>query len=80
MRSLPPSWCWNWAIAVENTNYIDDHGMKWNGNNQYTILPIQMAMDHCYQQQMLRLEEQQKWDQTQKRLGWNAENAPCVPL
>ena len=67
-------------IAVENTNYIDDHGMKWNGNNQYTILPIQMAMDHCYQQQMLRLEEQQKWDQTQKRLGWNAENAPCVPL
>lgn len=54
--------------------------MKWNGNNQYTILPIQMAMDHCYQQQMFRLEEQQKWDQTQKRLGWNAESAPCAPL
>lgn len=67
-------------IAVENTNYIDNHGMKWNGNNLYTILPIQMAMDHCYQQQMLRLEEQQKRDQAQKRLGWNAENAPCAPL
>lgn len=67
-------------IAVENTSYLDSRGMKWNGNNLYTILPIQMAMDHCYRQQMLRLEEQQKRDQTQKRLGWNAENAPCVPL
>lgn len=67
-------------IAVENTNYIDNHGMKWNGNNLYTILPIQMAMDHCYQQQMLRLEEQQKRDQVQKRLGWKAENAPCASL
>ena len=45
-------------IAVENTSYIDRHGMKQNGNNLYTILPIQMAMDHCYQQQMLRLEKQ----------------------
>ena len=43
-------------ITVENTTYIDKHGMKWNGNNLYTILPIQMAMDDCYQQQMLRLE------------------------
>ena len=67
-------------IAVENTNYIDNHGMKWNGNNLYTILPIQMAMDHCYQQQMLRLGEQQKRDKVQKRLGWKAENAPCAPL
>lgn len=67
-------------IAVENTNYIDNHGMKWNGNNLYTILPIQMAMDHCYQQQMLRLEEQQKRDQVQKRLGWKAGNVPCAPL
>lgn len=45
-------------ITVENTTYIDKHGMKWNGNNQYTILPIQAAMDYCYQQQMLRLEKQ----------------------
>ena len=48
-------------IAVESTSYIDNHGMKWNGNNQYTILPIQSAMDHCYQQKMIRLEEQRKW-------------------
>ena len=62
-------------IAVENTSYIDDHGMKRNGNNLYTILPIQAAMDHCYQQQMLRLEEQQKRQQAQ-----STESAPCAPL
>lgn len=61
-------------IAVETISYINIHCMKRNGNNLYTILPIKMAMDHCYQQQMLRLEEQQK------RLGWKAGNAPCAPL
>ena len=67
-------------ITIKNTSYIDRHGMKQNDNNLYTILPIQAAMDHCYQPQMLRLEEQQKRDQAQKRLRWKAENAPCVPL
>ena len=43
-------------IAVENTNYIDDHGMKWNGNNLYTILPIQQAADAFYQRQIDKLE------------------------
>lgn len=37
-------------ITVERTSYIDNKGMKWNSNNLYTILLIQMAMDHCYQQ------------------------------
>ena len=60
-------------IAVENTAYIDKHGMKWNGNNQYTILPIQSAMDHCYHQQMLRLEKQALMHQ-------QARNTPCAPL
>ena len=63
-------------ITIQNTSYIDGQGMKWNGNNQYTILPIQAAMDHCYQQKMIRLEEQQ----TQALLAQNTENAPCAPL
>lgn len=67
-------------IAVENTSYIDRHGMKQNGNNQYTILPIQTAVDYCYQQQMCRLDQQRKWQQAQKRLGQNQTNAPCAPL
>lgn len=43
-------------IIVERTSCIDNKGMKWNRNinNQYTILPIQTATDHCYQQQMPR--------------------------
>jgi hypothetical protein len=67
-------------ISVERTSYLDSHGMKWNGNNQYTILPIQMTLDCYYQQQMLQLEEQRKWQQAQKRLGGNPEKAPCSPL
>lgn len=67
-------------ITIQNTSYIDGRGMKWNGNNQYTILPIQAAMDHCYQQKMIRLEEQRKWQQTQALLAQNTEDAPCAPL
>ena len=60
-------------IAVENTSYLDSRGMKWNGNNLYTILPIQAAMDHCYQQQMLRLKERALLEQ-------QAKNPPYSPL
>ena len=60
-------------ITIENTSYIDRHGMKQNGNNLYTILPIQAAMDHRYQQQMLRLEKQALIHQ-------QASNTPCAPL
>lgn len=67
-------------ISVEHTSYLDSHGMKWNGNNQYTILPIQMTLDCYYQQQMDQLEKQQKRQQAQKRLGRNPEKAPCAPL
>mgnify|MGYP001864015010 FL=1 len=43
-------------ITVERTSYIDWHGMKQNGNNLYTILPIQQATDAFYPQQLDRLE------------------------
>ena len=43
-------------ITVEHTSYIDNNGMKWNGNNLYTILPIQQVVDAFYQQQLDRLE------------------------
>ena len=67
-------------ISVEHTSYLDSHGMKWNGNNQYTILPIQITIDCYYQQQMLQLEEQRKWQRAKKRLGRSPEKAPCAPL
>ena len=44
-------------IAVKHTTYMDANGMKWNGNNLYTILPIQQAADAFYQRQLARLEQ-----------------------
>ena len=43
-------------IAVERTSYIDSNGLKWNGNNLYTILPIQQAADAFNQRQIDKLE------------------------
>ena len=43
-------------ITVERTSYMDSNGMKWNGNNLYTILPIQQAADAFYQRQLDRLD------------------------
>ena len=67
-------------ISVEHTSYLDSHGMKWNGNNQYTILPIQITLDGYYQQQMDQLEKQRKWTQAKKRLGRPPEKTPCARL
>ena len=43
-------------ISVERTSYIDAKGMKWNGNNCYTILPIQQVADAFYQRQLAELD------------------------
>ncbi|USF26437.1 hypothetical protein N510_001365 [Firmicutes bacterium ASF500] len=32
-------------IAVESSSYFDKRGMKWKGNNLYTILPVRAAVD-----------------------------------
>jgi len=43
-------------ITVESSSYFDKCGMKWKGNNLYTILPISAAMDEFYQRQLRQLE------------------------
>ena len=43
-------------ITVESSSYFDKHGMKWKGNNLYTILPVGVAMDVFYQRQLHQLE------------------------
>ena len=43
-------------IAVESSSYFDKHGIKWKGNNLYTILPVGVAMDAFYQRQLHQLE------------------------
>ena len=43
-------------ITMEYSSYFDKRGMKWTGNNLYTILPTQRAMDAFHQRQLDRLE------------------------
>lgn len=45
-------------IEAEHSHYLDQHGLKWNGNNLYTILPAQQAVDQFHQQQLDRLESE----------------------
>ena len=60
-------------ITVERTSYIDNKGMKWNGNNLYTILPIQQVVDAFYQQQLDRLENTAERQRVAKLL-WKQES------
>ena len=39
------------------TSYIDDKGMKWDGNNCDTILPIRTAVEVFHRKQLETLEE-----------------------
>lgn len=43
-------------ITVEPSSYFDKRGMKWKGNNLYTILPVRSAVDVFHQRQLQRLE------------------------
>jgi len=43
-------------ITVEATSYFDEYGMKWKGNNLYTILPIRIAVGEFHQRQLRQLE------------------------
>ena len=43
-------------ITVEPSSYFDKQGMKWKGNNLYTILPVRAAVDVFHQRQFRQLE------------------------
>ena len=47
-------------ITVESTSYFDKRGMKWKGNNLYTVLPVRSAADAFHQRQLQRLELEAK--------------------
>lgn len=69
-------------ITVEHTSYFDRQGMKKNGNNCYTILPIQAAVNRFYNQQLARLETEADQQRVTKLLREREQppNAPCFPL
>ena len=68
------------CIAVERTSYMDANGMKWNGNNLYTILPIQRAVDYFHEQQLARLELDVEQQRVTERLAKYDRVAPQEPL
>ena len=43
-------------IIVESSSYFDKRGMKWKGNNLYTIQPVRSAVDVFHQRQLHQLE------------------------
>lgn len=43
-------------ITVESSSYFDRRGMKWKGNNLYTILPVRSVVDAFHQRQLRQLE------------------------
>ena len=43
-------------ITMEHSRYFDKRWMKWKGNNLYTVLPTQQAVDAFHQRQLDRLE------------------------
>ena len=51
--------------------------MKKNGNNSYTILSIQEAIDYSYERQMVKLEEVTERQRVAEELR---KTRPCSPL
>ncbi len=67
-------------ISVEASSYFDKHGMKWKGNNLYTILPIQSAVDIFHQHQLHQLELVAERERIQKRQEADAHCHPRAAL
>ena len=62
-------------VTMEHSQYLDQRGMKWNGNNLYTILPTQRAVDAFHQRQLCLLEleaQRRKLRRLQERCTHNA--------
>lgn len=71
-------------ITVESSSYFDKHGMKWKGNNLYTILPVRPAVDTFHQRQLQRLELEVRRRRTLQRQKEydrrHPRDALCAPI
>ena len=63
-------------ITMEYSSYFDERGMKWTGNNLYTILPTQVAVGQFHQRQLHRLELDAERRRVQKRQERFARDRP----
>ena len=62
-------------VMMEYSQYLDRRGMKWNGNNLYTILPMQRAMDAFHQRQLCYLELEAQRRELRRRQNCQAHRA-----
>ena len=60
-------------ITMEHSRYFDQRGMKWKGNNLYTIRPTQAAVDQFHQRQLHQLEQ----DAERRRVCQRQESYGC---
>ena len=71
-------------ITMEHSRYFDRNGMKWKGNNLYTILPTQVAVGQFHQRQLHRLEldaERRRIRKRQERYDRrHSKVALCTPV
>ena len=67
-------------ITMEYSQYFDKHGMKWNGNNLYTILPTRVAVDVFRQHQLDQLALDAKRRRIRKRQEEYDRRHPRAPL
>ena len=67
-------------ITVEASSYFDKRGMKWKGNNLYTILPVRLAVDAFHQRQLHQLELDAERRRVHKRQAEYNRRHPRVPL
>ena len=71
-------------IAIEPSGYLDKRGMKWKGNNLYTILPIRIAVYKFNQRQLCQLEleakRQQLCEQQEKYERQHPRAALCATI
>ncbi len=71
-------------VAVEPSSYLDKRGMKWKGNNIYTIQPVKIAVDKFYQRQLKQLEldtkRQQLREQRERFERWQTTSALCATI
>ena len=56
-------------ITAEPTSVITQKGEKRNGNLRYTIRPIEDAMEYHYEQQLIRLHEENRHQAALKKLA-----------
>ena len=66
-------------ISVESSSYYDSRGMKWKGNNCYTILPTRAVLAALYQEQLNHLELDAEREHTHGRQAEHNRRHPREP-